>query len=159
MIEIQNPEDIKIESTMTLTVKAKDVTITEEKEEKTVKLSGVNVIDLFTDIVDPSIFKNFLDDKVTKNKLAKDIGVKGLLETFDRTEVCKEISWEFIKPFFYDHMNVQEILDHIGFDKVKEHFADKIAHSSPTNAINTTNTADTPKGGLLGALNDTTEET
>jgi hypothetical protein len=76
----------------------------------------------------------FMDEKVNEflshpdilDMFAKRIGVPGLLKSFDRTEVCDEITWDYIKEYFLDHMDFADCLDHIGWEAAKKHFADHL---------------------------------
>jgi hypothetical protein len=124
-----------------------------EKDKDNTDIMTVKVTDptnFLTSIMQDDLLKEFLNDLGSKRFLAKIIGVKGLLATYDKKEVLDEITWQYVEEYFFDHMDQTKILNYIGWEKVQEHFKDKIqAGTTSKNDINTSNGP-----SILEALNE-----
>lgn len=119
-----------------------------EGDQFTVELTST--VDFLTEFMNDETLKKFLAEPGTNKFIANIIGVKGLLEKFPKEEVLKSVTWDYVRDFFYDHMDVSEILNHIGYEKVSEHFKDKIqSQRGSKKSINTPQ-----KKSVLETLNE-----
>ncbi len=123
---------------MSITFAAKNVKVEKKDDGDVMTVTVVSPIDFLTDcVVKDETLDKFLEDVGTKRYIAAKVGVKGLLAKFDKKEVLTEVTWDYVKEFFMDHMDVPSILDYIGYEKVGEHFSDKIqSESGSKNVIN-----------------------
>ena len=124
-----------------------DVSVSDDGKEYT--LSDVNIADFFDQIMEEEVISEFFADEDTKKQLIAMIGVDTVLKVFERDELLNGCSWEFVKQFFLDNIDVEAVLNHIGFEKVKEHFSDRI--ESVEESSNDINIDDGPS--MMEALN------
>lgn len=110
-----------------------------EESRKMLRISGVNMFDMMQVLWKDKYIKEFLDNEDVMDMFARRMGVEGLLKSYDKTEVCDAITWDYIREYFKDHVDASEILDHIGWETVSKHFADYIDdENTSAEDINTT---------------------
>jgi hypothetical protein len=110
--------------------------------------------DLLEGLLQHENVNKFLKDDEVLSGFCKHIGVDSLVKYFDRNEVCDTLTWDHIKAYYLDHMNIGEILEHIGFEKVRDHFADFFVTSDDNTSANAINNSDSPVESLLGQADE-----
>lgn len=138
---------------MDLKVKVKNAVLDKEVDKegnRLVEMKDLDNVEFFSQIMNDTLLNEFIKDAKSKDYICKEIGVEGLLASFNKDDVLKKIGWEYVKNFYLDHVDPEFILNHFGYEKVREHFKDKIVQEKgPQIAINTESPC-----SVLGALDE-----
>lgn len=118
-----------------------DVSIEEVEDFKNTKTLKIDNIDpsFYRQIMKRDVIKHMFSDESVQEGIAKlYVPMEVLLKFYQKEDVCQKLGgWEFIGEYFKDHMDIADVLEYIGWEKVKDHFHDVIQIESGENDINT----------------------
>lgn len=113
-----------------LTVRFRSESLSEKDKDGFVQIK--TDIGTMCDILQDDNMNQFFQSDHGRKFLAIKIGVKALSVAFSKEDICKELSWNFIKEYYLDHMDKEEILNYIGFETAMDHFKEKLQQSGTT---------------------------